>query len=188
MREKRAGILAFAFLSVSAAVLAMFFVVLAKCRRQFARLPRYSSLVLAPPLSVSFSPPWSVGAAATFPLNMRSTCLALLLLRFLLIEKLIKGDKNYTCHRFSRCRRSTATTTTTAKHVSITRTHTHTRTPAYYTHAHAHVHVHLPFTTSCSLCLSLSLPLFWQRRGVAVAIVCAFQWNEMSERDSAMAS
>jgi len=134
MREKRAGILAFAFLSVSAAVLAMFFVVLAKCRRQFARLLRYSSLVLAPPLSVSFSPPWSVGAAATFPLNMRSTCLALLLLRFLLIEKLIKGDKNYTCHRFSRCRRSTATTTTTtAKHVSITRTHTHTHTCLLYT-------------------------------------------------------
>jgi len=133
MREKRAGILAFAFLSVSAAVLAMFFVVLAKCRRQFARLPRYFSLVLAPPLSVSFSPPWSVGAAATFPLNMRSTCLALLLLRFLLIEKLIKGDKNYTCHRFSRCRRSTATTTTTAKHVSITRTHTHTHTCLLYT-------------------------------------------------------
>lgn len=46
---------------------------------------------------------------------------------FLLIEKLIKGDKNYTCHRFSRCRRSTPTTT--AKHVSITRTHTHT--PAF---------------------------------------------------------
>lgn len=28
---------------------------------------------------------------------------------FLLIEKLIKGDKNYTCHRFSRWRRSPAT-------------------------------------------------------------------------------
>jgi len=161
MREKRAGILAFAFLSVSAAVLAMFFVVLAKCRRQFARLPRYFSLVLAPPLSVSFSPPWSVGAAATFPLNMRSTCLALLLLRFLLIEKLIKGDKNYTCHRFSRCRRSTATTTTTAKHVSITRTHTHTHAHLLIIHMHMHTYTYTYHLQQVALSVCLCLSLFF---------------------------
>jgi len=54
--------------------------------------------------------------AATLPLN---NIVVVAVTFFLLIEKLIKGDKNYTCHRFSRCRRSPATaaettTTTTA--------------------------------------------------------------------------
>lgn len=63
-------------------------------------------------------------------------------------------------------------------------THTHQRSPAYDTHT--------PTIYNKLLPLPISFPLLWQCGSVAVdvavAIVCAFQWNEMCERDSAMAS
>lgn len=53
---------------------------------------------------------------------------------FLLIEKLIKGDKNYTCHRFSRCRRSPATAAA-QQWQQWTRP---SKTRFNYTHTHTH--------------------------------------------------
>lgn len=86
---------------------------------------------------------------------------------FLLIEKLIKGDKNYTCHRFSRCRRSPATAAA-QQWQQWTRPE---KTRFNYTHTHLH---------SLSLSLCLCVPLTPASCGaVNVRIICSQEHIEI---------
>lgn len=85
---------------------------------------------------------------------------------FLLIEKLIKGDKNYTCHRFSRCRRSPATAAA-QQWQQWTRP---AKTRFNYTHTH---------TPALSLCLCCVSPTPAPCGAVNVCIICSQEHIEI---------